>query len=102
MTRITIGVYELLGTSLAVTQDDGQRVYEAILMGLRANRSTTLSFRLVSFVSLSFLQVAIGQLLSQFSRDELRCYVNISHLDKEEIALCKKVVDNAEIYFQNN
>ncbi len=99
--NVTLSVYEIVGVSLCVASDDGQKVYERIASTLKEDRSVTVSFLNVSSVTSAFLNAAIGQLYGTFSEDQIRSKLKVKDMQPDDLALLKRVVETAKQYFKD-
>lgn len=98
---LTLSIYEIVGSSLCVASDDGQKVHDRIAVALREGRQVALSFRNVSSLTSAFLNAAIGQLYGEFTEDRVRSLLKVQDMPSEDLALLKRVVDMAKEYFKN-
>lgn len=98
--NLTVSTFEIVGNSLCVASDDGQKVYDCIATALRNGQGVTLSFRNVSAITPTFLNTAIGQLYGAFSVELVRSLLKVQDLQIDDLALLKRVVDTAKLYFQ--
>lgn len=99
--EVVVRVFDVIGTSLAVSSDDGQTVYEKIAPLLREDQKVRLSFDKIDTIISAFLNAAIGQLYGEFSEDKIRELFNVQEMSPEDRVLLKRVVDNAKLYFEN-
>lgn len=100
--RITIKVADLIGSSLCISAEDGQKIFEKIKRLLKNGKEVTISFENVNMLISLFLNVAIGQLYSSFSEEEVRSMVKVEGLSSDDLELLKRVVDNAKKYYANS
>lgn len=98
---ITVRVFDVVGSPLAVSSDDGQKVHDKVAPLLRERKAVSLSFEKMETVISAFLNAAIGQLYGEFSEDVIRELLNVRDMSPEDLALLKRVVDNAKLYFKN-
>ncbi|WP_224776670.1 STAS-like domain-containing protein [Achromobacter insolitus] len=84
-----------------MSTDDGQRVHDAIATVLRTGKAVSVSFSNIETLISAFLNAAIGQLYDEFSDHEIKNLLSVTDMRPEDLALLKRVVDNAKIYFQN-
>ncbi len=98
---IRISIFEVVGSPLCVASDDGQKVYDRLDAALKANRIVTLSFYNVTTLTSAFLNAAIGQLYGTFSEEQIRAQLKVEDMDQDDLALLKRVVDNAKLYFKD-
>ena len=98
---IKISVFGIVGSPLCVASDDGQKVYERLNTALEADRKVVLSFHNVTTLTSAFLNAAIGQLYGTFSEEQVRAQLKVEDMEQDDLALLKRVVDNAKLYFKD-
>ena len=98
---IRISLFEIVGSSLCVASSDGQRVYERLAAALKADQYVALSFHNVTMLTAAFLNAAIGQLYGDFNEKHIRDLLKIEDVKQDDLALLKRVVDNAKLYFKD-
>jgi hypothetical protein len=98
---ITISVFEVVGSSLCVASDDGQKVHDQIDTAFKQGRRVVLSFRNVEGLTSAFLNAAVGQLYGAHTEDFIRANLTVADMAVEDLALLKRVVDTAKLYFKN-
>jgi hypothetical protein len=96
---IQVSMFEIVGSPLCVVASDGQKVYDRLAAALKADRAVTLSFHNVTTLIPAFLNVAIGQLYGTFSEEQIRSRLKVVDVEPDDLALLKRVVDNAKQYF---
>lgn len=99
--RLTLSVYEIVGSPLCVASDDGQKVYDRLAVALKEGRAVTLSFHNVTALTSAFLNAAIGQAYGEFSEDEIRGLVKVADLQDDDLGLLRRVVETAKRYFND-
>ncbi len=99
--KITIKVFEVVGSRLCVASSDGQKVHDQIAAVLNAGKPVQLSFANVESLTSAFLNAAIGQLYGKFSEQKIRANLSVSAMAPEDLALLKRVVETAKQYFRN-
>ena len=99
--EIKISIFEVVGSRLCVASDDGQKVYDRLDVALKADRIVTLSFHNVMALTSAFLNAAIGQLYGTFSEEQIRAQLKVKDMEQDDLALLKRVVDNAKLYFKD-
>jgi hypothetical protein len=99
--KITLSVFEIVGSPLCVASDDGQKVYGRVTAGLKQGSNITVSFRKVSSLTAAFLNAAIGQLYGKFKEDQIRSKLKVKDMQPDDLALLKRVVDTAKEYFKD-
>ena len=98
---IRISMFEVVGAPLCVASNDGQKVYDRLAAALKADRRITLSFHKVTTLTAAFLNAAIGQLYGTFSEEKIRSRLKVENVESDDLALLKRVVDNAKLYFKS-
>ena len=96
---VIVRIFDIVGGPLCVSAEDGERVHSKIVPLLRDGQKVVLSFEQVETLISAFLNAAIGQLYGEFPEDRIRELVSVSYLDDEDLAMLKRVVDNAKRYF---
>jgi hypothetical protein len=98
--EIKLSVFEIVGSPLCVSSEDGQRVYDRIESALKEERQIVLSFQNITSLTSAFLNTAIGQLYSTFSEEKIRGGVKVSDMESDDLVLLKRVVETAKAYFR--
>ena len=98
---IRISIFEVVGSSLCVASNDGQKVYERLAAVIKADQYVALSFHNVTVLTVAFLNAAIGQLYGAFNEKHIRDLLKIEDVKQDDLALLKRVVDNAKLYFKD-
>ncbi len=98
---IKISVFGIVGSPLCVASSDGQKVYERLKTALETDRKIVLSFHNVTTLTSAFLNAAIGQLYGTFDEKQIRELLKVEDMEQDDLALLKRVVDNAKLYFKN-
>ena len=98
---VIIRVFDVVGTPLCVSSADGQLVYDKLLPLVREGRKVTLSFAQVQTLISAFLNTAIGQLYGEFTEEQVRERLSVRDMLPEDVALLKRVVENAKSYFRD-
>ncbi|MDE0012651.1 MAG: STAS-like domain-containing protein [Candidatus Poribacteria bacterium] len=98
--EIKISIFEVVGSPLCVASSDGQKVYERLNTAIETEREVVLSFHNVTTLTSAFLNAAIGQLYGTFSEEQIRDQLKVEDMNQDDLALLKRVVDNAKLYFK--
>ncbi len=98
---VTIALFEVVGSSLCVASDDGQKVHDRLANALKGGHNVTLSFRNITMLTSAFLNTAIGQLYGTFDEQQIRSLLRVADIQPDDIALLKRVVDTAKLYFKD-
>jgi len=99
--EMMVSIFEIVGSPLCVASGDGQKVYERLAVALKDGRSVSLSFHNISTLTSAFLNAAIGQLYGEFSEDQIRSLLKVQDMQSDDIALLKRVVETAKLYFSD-
>ena len=100
-TPVIVRVFDIVGSPLCVSAEDGQRVHDKIAPLMREGRKVELSFDRVETLISLFLNAAVGQLYGEFKEEQIRDLLTVRDMDAEDAATLKRVVDNAKKYFSN-
>ena len=98
---IRISMFEVVGGPLCIASSDGQKVYDRLAAALKADRPVVLSFHKVTTLTAAFLNAAIGQLYGTFSEEQIRSLLKVGNVESDDLALLKRVVDTAKLYFKD-
>ncbi len=98
---ITVRIIDVVGSSLAVSAEDGQAVHDKIAPVMREGQAVGLSFQGIDTVISAFLNAAIGQLYGEFPEEKIRELFSVKDMAPEDVALLKRVVENAKSYFRD-
>lgn len=101
MEEFTVRVFDVIGGPLCVSAEDGQKVHDKIAPLLRDGQKVALSFDRVETLISAFLNAAVGQLYGEFPEERIRELLSVKDMSAEDLAILKRVVDNAKLYFQN-
>jgi len=92
-----IRVIDLVGED-AITLQDGQGVYAEIVPVLQDGDTVELDFESVKVFASPFFNAAIGQLLGDFSADDLNQRLRVMNLNPLGHDVLRQVIDNAKRY----
>ena len=98
---IQVSMLEVVGGPLCVASSDGQKIYDRLAAALKADRHVVISFNKVTTLTAAFLNAAIGQLYGTFSEEKIRSLLKVGNVESDDLALLKRVVDNAKRYFKD-
>lgn len=95
----TIKVVDLINSHHLVTQDEGQKVFNAIRDRLDKGESFVLDFEGITLITACCLNVAIGQLYGRWDSEYLNVHIKIKNLHWQHRDVFRAVTDNAKEYF---
>ena len=96
-----IRVSDIVGGPLCVSSEDGQVIHDKIAPLIREGQKVVVSFDRVETMISAFLNAAIGQLYGEFTEEQIRSSLTVRDMAPEDMALLKRVVDNAKLYFKD-
>jgi hypothetical protein len=96
-----VRVFEIVGGPLCVSAEDGQAIHDKIAPLIREGHKVIVSFDRVETMISAFLNAAIGQLYGEFTDEQIRSSLSVRDMTQEDMALLKRVVDNAKLYFKD-
>lgn len=99
--NLELSVFEIVGSPLCVAASDGQKVYDRLAAAFNEEQPVILSFHNVSTMTSAFLNTAIGQLYGVFSEEQIRTWLKVQDMQPDDLALLKRVVDTAKLYFKD-
>lgn len=99
--NLELPIFEIIGSPLCVASGDGQKVFDRLAAALKEGRGVTLSFHNVTTLTSAFLNAAIGQLYGTFSEEQIRSLLKVQDMQADDLALLKRVVETAKLYFKD-
>jgi hypothetical protein len=97
----TVKVIDIIHRDIAVSSDDGEFVYDAIIECFQKNNIAELDFSGITILTTAFLNSAIGQLYNTYSSTQLNNTLRLKNVADEDRILFKKVIERAKEYFAN-
>jgi hypothetical protein len=91
-------IHEITG-QYAISPNKGQKLYDLISPLLLSGQVIEIDFSGVKIFATAFFNVATGQLLQDFSRDDLNRQIRITGLNDDGQHILQRVMDNAEHYY---
>jgi Icc-related predicted phosphoesterase len=101
MEEVVINVYNIVGNSLCIASDDGEKVYEQIKKALNSDRIAIISFLNVDMLTSAFLNSAIGQLYRDFSEEQIERQVKFADIDPDDLATLERVKNTAKLFYKD-
>jgi ssDNA-binding replication factor A large subunit len=96
---IPVRVIDIIGNTICVSADDGQRLHDKIKPLLDQGNQIVLSFEGVETLIATFLNASIGQLYGTLSEEKIRQCLSVQGLAPDDLEVLKRVVENAIAYF---
>ncbi|MFQ5709446.1 MAG: STAS-like domain-containing protein [bacterium] len=101
MHKIVINIFEKIGSTAAVSSEDGDLLFKLISKAFKNEAKVILDFNNIDLLTSTFLNAAIGQLYGFFDGSFLKEHLAIQNMEKDDLVLLKKVVERAKEYFKN-
>lgn len=100
---VNINVKEVINKSIAMSTEDGEKLFHILFDELSKGNSIELSFEDISILISHFLNESIGKLYEKFSNwDILDKAIAYKHIDKDDLELLyKKVIPTAKSHYSN-
>lgn len=101
MDTILFKLDELVSLHQGVTPDEAQPIYEKVVNNLGMGNIVELDFENIELATTAFLNVLIGTLYKDYTTDQLKDLLVLSHITVDMAARIKKVTDNAKQFYSN-
>lgn len=101
MKETKLKIFEIVGSSTAVSTDAGQQIFNLLDKAFQNNITAILDFQEIKLMTSAFLNAAIGQLYSKYDSEKLQALIKLENISNQDKLLIKKVVDSAKEYFSN-
>ena len=95
-----LSVKELVG-EVCITQEDGQKLHAAYRTAFDAGETVELDFADTRIFASQFFNVAVGQLLKDYTIDEVRRRLLCPSLPAAGAEPLRRSVENAEAYYRD-
>lgn len=101
MKKISLNVCEVLGTSEALTREQGEIIFDKICSIIDNSCNVQLDFSDIESVLSPFLNVAVGKLYSKYSSDILNNVLEVTGISDDQFDIFQIVISNAKSYYKN-
>jgi len=98
--KTTVNVFNIIKSPEAMTIEEGNMIYNQIIKKLKNNDKIIIDFSNIKSITPTFLNIAIGQLYNEYDNAFLKENIKIKNLEKQNLVLLKKVINNAKKYFK--
>lgn len=95
-----INVYNILNSPLCIEIEDGQKVFEIIKRSIEEKRKIILSFQNIEVVTVAFFNKAIGQLYCKYNEEEIKTYLKVKDMFRQDKTLLRRTVDTSRLRFK--
>jgi len=100
--KVSLKIYDIVGSPIWVSTDDGQKVFDKIVAAFEAGRAIELSFANHENLISAFFNAAIGQLYNGDYTDEfLDQHLTYTDINEDDLEMLKRTIANAKRYFAN-
>lgn len=99
--EIYVNVADKIGNPSALTQEDGNIIYNEIVLAIKQGYRIILDFEQIESMISPFLNNAIGQLYGQFTSQQISDYLEIKNFPTEKTSTLNIVIANAKKYYSN-
>lgn len=96
-----INVLEVIDSPSALTQEEGNMVYEEIVSALDHREKITVDFEGIESMISPFLNNSIGQLYGRYNSDEIKEYLDLKDFPQNKIGTLNVVISNAKKFYNN-
>ena len=94
-----VNVRERIGVPSAITQEEGNLIYEDICSAIESKEEIEIDFIEIESMIPSFLNNAIGKLYAIYSSEQITTYLKIKNVPREKISTINMVINNAKRYY---
>lgn len=94
-----VNVRERIGTPSAITQEEGDLIYEDICSAIESKEEIELDFIEIESMISPFLNNAIGKLYGIYSSELITNYLKFKNVPREKISTINMVINNAKRYY---
>ncbi len=96
-----IVIKEIINSELAVSTENGNKVFEIVNSHLQKKEKVELDFAGITIMITAFLNAAIGSLYSkkEYTGEFLNEYLKLENVEKDDRILFKDVIQRAKEYF---
>ena len=101
MEDFRLNIFQVVGSEIAVSSEDGNEVFEKIKAALQHDKTVILDFKNLKIMTTAFLNSAIGQLYRIFTSEQLQKRIKIENIEDSDKLLLKTVTVRAKEYFAN-
>lgn len=96
-----IKVSKILNSNVAVSTEDGEKVYNLILEHFNQQEQVSIDFSDLKLIISTFLNAAIGQLYGSYPTEFIQKHLVILNMSQDDLGTLKLVTDRAKEYFIN-
>ncbi|MBD2776319.1 STAS-like domain-containing protein [Iningainema tapete] len=98
---VTIVVTDVIGDTLCIACEDGQKVYEQVAVALRKGKSVVLSFKNGEDLTPAFLNLAIGQLYHWFPEEQIEASLRVIDIQPDDADMMEDVIRDTKKYLED-
>lgn len=98
---VTINVTEVIGDTLCIASEDGQKVYAQIAAALQEGKQVIVSFKNGEDITSAFLADAIGHLYAEFPEEKIESLVNVTDMEPDDAADLQYTIEDIKNYLED-
>lgn len=96
-----IDITKIIDSPSALTQEQGDLVYEQIIHSFQNNEPVTLDFSNIESIISPFLNNAIGKLYEKYTSEQIKNLLTLHAFPPEKNSTLNIVISNAKKYYSN-
>lgn len=98
---VKIVVTEVIGDTLCIASEDGQKVYEQIVAAFKEGKKVILSFKNGEDITPAFLSDAIGHLYATFPEEQIQASLSVVDMAPDDQDMIEDVIYWAKQYLKD-
>lgn len=99
--KTTIDVAEKINNPSALTQEQGDIIYNTIISSFEKNETIALDFTNVESMISPFLNNAIGQLYGKYTSEQIKKNLELVNFPSNKNSTLNIVINNAKVFYAN-
>jgi transcriptional regulator len=96
-----IKVSGILNSNMAVSTEEGEKVYELIKESFNRQEQVRIDFSDLKLIISTFLNASIGQLYGIYSTEFIQQHLDVQNMSQDDLNTLKLVTDRAKEYFKD-
>ena len=99
-TKKTIQIFSLINSSMAISPEDGEKLYQEMITNLDTGNTIEIDFQKIDIIVSSFLNSSIGRLYGTQYKDALdNGQIKIINMTEQDKATLSLVIKRAKEFF---
>lgn len=96
-----INVLEVIDGPSALTQEEGNKVYQKISDAFEKEEKIIVDFEGIESMISPFLNNSIGQLYGKYQSEEIKNFLELKNFPKSKVATLNVVISNAKRFYMD-